>query len=331
MPIQNEKLRQSFLSALSERIVMPFDDFVEWALYDEDIGYYRQSKLRVGKSKNADFYTSTSIKSFVWGKLLIEACCKLLGKNDPRDFVFVEIAAEPGSNSLDQNLHPFKAIKTIRLGEVIQIPDNAIVFSNEWLDAQPFKRFRFDPASQQWSEIGVKLEERVFTEETLSDSKKNIEITKQFPKNYNTPYTIDWPTGAESALKNLLKANWRGLFLTFDYGLNFDRICSDFPEGTARTYANHRCRNEIVANPGQEDITCHLCWDALRKILSDNQFTNVNLKNQESFFMNNGSEAIRSVIENQKANDEYLGSIKELIHPQHLGQKFQVLYGQRGI
>ena len=37
--------------------------------------------------------------------------------------------------------------------------------------------------------------------------------------------------------------------------------------------------------------------------------------------MNNGSEAIRSVIENQQANDEYLGSIKELIHPQHLGQK----------
>ena len=83
---------------------MPFDEFVEWALYDDDTGYYRQSKLRVGKSKNSDFYTSTSIKSFVWENFLIESCCKLLGKNDPRDFVFVEIAAEPRSNSLDQNL-----------------------------------------------------------------------------------------------------------------------------------------------------------------------------------------------------------------------------------
>ncbi len=47
--------------------------------------------------------------------------------------------------------------------------------------------------------------------------------------------------------------------------------------------------------------------------------------------MNHGSKVIKPIIENAGLNDELLGSLKELIHPFHMGQKFQVMYGSRGI
>ena len=310
---------------------MPYDEFVNWALYDHEIGYYQKSTTRVGKNTQADFYTSVSLFKPVWARLLIDSCCKLLGKHNPKDFIFIEIAAEPDRSSLDKKAHPFKEMKTIRLGDHLDIPERAIVYSNEWLDAQPFKRFRFDTESKRWQEVGVKLEGEIWTEHNFPFNQNTALITKNFPCDYNIGYTIDWPIGAEKILNSLVQLNWDGLFLTFDYGLNFQRILSDFPEGTARTYQNHRMGTDILDNPGMQDITCHLCWDALQEILMNHQFMNINLQNQESFFMNHAQMAIKSMIENPDSNEEFLGSLKELIHPQHLGHKFQALYGQRGI
>ena len=331
MPIQNDKLKESFFSVLGNRSAMPLDDFIEWALYDPEIGYYQKNQKRVGKDEKTDFYTSASLSKPLWGKLLIESCISLLEDRNPEDFSFVEIGAEPESSSLANEEHPFKEIKTIRLGEELAIPPNAIVFSNEWLDAQPFKRFRFDEESKQWHEIGVRLESENWTEQKLLKTELTSEITKTFPIDYDVSYTIDWPTGAERILKNLLRLNWDGLFLTFDYGLNFQRICFDFPDGTGRAYQNHKMNKEFLNAPGEQDITCHICWDTIQETLLEHRFTNINLLNQESFFMNHGSKVIKPIIENTGLNDELLGSLKELIHPFHMGQKFQVMYGSRGI
>ena len=308
---------------------MPFDEYVKWALYDTNIGYYTREKQRVGKNEDSDFFTSTSLNSIVWGKLLIEASCSLIKQGEPSDYVFVEIAAEPEKNSLGELPHPFKATKTIRLGESLNIPENSIVFSNEWLDAQPFKRYRFDPSSKNWNEIGVTLKEGQWTEVTMPPIVETEEVASTFPHNLNIQYTIDWPTGAEMSLNNLVKETWQGLFITFDYGLDLERIFRDFPDGTGRSYFNHKMDNDILEQPGTRDITCHVCWNKLQEILVKNKFTMINLQSQESFFMRYASNKIREIIENKDSEQEEIGALKELIHPLHLGQKFQVLHGWR--
>ena len=152
-------------------------------------------------------------------------------------------AAEPEKNSLGDLPHPFKASQTIRLGEPLNIPENSIVFSNEWLDAQPFKRYRFDPTIKNWNEIGVTMKEGIWTEVTTPSVLQNEDVTLAFPKDLNIKYTIDWPTGAEASLNNLVKETWQGLFITFDYGLDKERIFRDFPDGTGRSYSNHQMDN----------------------------------------------------------------------------------------
>src|SRR5476649_2194659 len=73
---------------------MTFARFMELALYDPAVGYYRRARPRVGYGAGTDFFTaSTSVTIF--GELIAAACVTLLGGRDPHDFTFVEIGAEP--------------------------------------------------------------------------------------------------------------------------------------------------------------------------------------------------------------------------------------------
>ena len=91
-----------------------------------------------------------------------------------------------------------------------------------------------------------------------------------------------------------------------------------------RSYSHHQMDNDILEQPGSKDITCHVCWNQLQENLANNKFTSVNLQSQESFFMKYASNKIQEIIENKDTKQEEIGSLKELIHPLHLGQKFQL-------
>lgn len=309
---------------LSERTGMPMDEFVDLALYHDLYGYYSKNKKRVGKEEGTDFYTSNTLGT-VWGELIVDACTQILGVKDLDEYTFVEIAAEPGCSVLENVDHPFSSSVSIRLGDPIEIPDLAIVFSNEWLDAQPFKRFRFDASEKRWREIGVCLSEGKLTEYAMSEGSNTI-----FPDESLDGYTIDWPTGSIRAINSLLARQWNGLFITFDYGLSKPVLFNERPDGTARAYHEHQMNGDLFANPGKQDLTCHLCWDELTDCLKKNLFKETGLQNQESFFMKYSQKKIRNLIEQaNNALDPKVQKLKELIHPQHFGSKFQVLWGKR--
>ena len=303
---------------------MHYDEFISLALYHPTLGYYRKQKQRVGKSERTDFYTSNSIGE-PWGKMIIEACTQILEPNDLRNYSFVEIAAEPKCSVLNQVDHPFKSSITFRLGDTIKIPKYSIVFSNEWLDAQPFKRFKFDAISGEWMEIGVSLVGNTFNECTFSTKQPTA-----FPVKSVDGYTIDWPTGAKKAIDDIISQSWRGLFLTFDYGLSQNIILHERPDGTARGYYRHQIMSDLLSQPGEQDLTCHLCWDELRESLKQNNFVSPKVQTQEAFFMHHSQNTIKNLFaENNGSLNFEMQKLKELIHPQHLGNKFQALWAIR--
>ena len=158
-------------------------------MYDHEVGYYRRARKRVGKGKEYDFYTSSSL-SPIWGSLIIEACLKLLGPRDPGKFTFVEIAAEPGTGILQDIKHPFADFVVLRLGDSMNIPDFAIVFSNEWLDAQPFRRYRFSHEFLKWTEIYVTWKNNQFRE---VENEQLHQPAKGLPLNGRPGDLFDWP------------------------------------------------------------------------------------------------------------------------------------------
>jgi SAM-dependent MidA family methyltransferase len=131
-------------------------------------------------------------------------------------------------------------------------------------------------------------------------------------------------------MNEIISQNWRGLVLTFDYGLSRNTILQERPEGTARGYSKHKINTDLLSMVGGQDLTCHLCWDELIDCLKSKKFFSPKLQSQESFFMHHSQNSIKQLIE--KSNDPLdskMQKLKELIHPQHLGNKFQALWAVR--
>lgn len=331
MPLPMPKLsmseRASFESRAGGRSEISFEEFVDWALYDSDLGYYRKNKERVEKKHSSDFYTSSSLCP-LFGELVVDACLNLLGARDPSEYEFVEIGAEPGKCILKDLDHPFKDLRVLGLGCPLEVPERAIIFSNEWLDAQPFRRFRFCGDSNQWKESFVRVEGGELREVWMEMiAPPGFEL----PRNARSGNLFDWPTGSIRALQDLLgDKRWSGLFLTMDYGLDQATLLNDRPDGTARAYFRHKTEPNLLARPGEQDLTCHLCWNALIDCLEANDFSKTTLQKQESFFVLNAQNKIKETISAHRGGyDRSLQTLKELLHPAHLGHSMQALYAER--
>mgnify|MGYP003347625901 CR=1 FL=1 len=66
---------------------------------------------------------------------------------------------------------------------------------------------------------------------------------------------------ATALLETIAAQPWTGLFLTCDYGRSLHELLTEYPAGTARAYHRHRQSNDLLAQPGEQDLTRHLCWD----------------------------------------------------------------------
>src|ERR1700685_2122695 len=96
-PSGEPPINSAILGALRARArgrgAISFAQFMDVALYDPAAGYYRKHGPRSGHGEGTDFETATS--SPLFGRLVVGACLRLLGKANPGDFEFVEIGAEP--------------------------------------------------------------------------------------------------------------------------------------------------------------------------------------------------------------------------------------------
>lgn len=330
--MSNEKPPPDLIAALrdatDEKGQMDYPTFVTKTLYAPEFGYYSNAKTRVDRSPEADFYTAQSLGP-IFGKLVVAACESLLGDADPNSYTFVEIAAEPDRSVLQGVEHNFGATKTIRLFDSLDIPPQAIVFANEWLDAQPFRRFRFDK-DQGWLERGVEVTECGLREIDMHQSDDAPAFLKEISLDTPQDYLLDLPTGARESLVDLCSKEWNGLFLTFDYGLSMEDFTRRRPEGVARAYKRHRLSNDLLASPGEQDITCHVCWDMLEAVLRDQGFAKVQVERQESFLLGHASSACEAIVTGKGGEfDPDKQTLMELLHPGNMGAKFQVLRGIR--
>ena len=303
-------------------------DFIDIVLYHPEYGYYQTEGNRVGRSAGSDFYTAESLGS-VFSELVVAAAKELLD-TDPKAVRFVEIAAEPGSSLITPlKDNPFKDAHTIRLGDAVEIEGPVVIFANEWLDALPFHRLCF--TKDRWRERGVEMHQGNLRETLLPGlSKPLIKESHRLPKVAPEGYQLDWPLAAEKALNKLLKQNWHGLLLLFDYGKPWEELLQNCPEGTARTYYKHKAGIDLLQKPGHSDITCDLCWTALQVACEAAGLKDIRLESQEAFFVQRAAKAAEAIV-NEHAGEFSMRrqTLMQLIHPAHMGRKFQVLSALR--
>jgi SAM-dependent MidA family methyltransferase len=319
---------ERFSKRLDGRSVMSFATFMDLALYDPKVGYYRSDATRIGRNPESDFYTAEAHRE-VYSALVAAGALSRLNNRDPQACSFVEIGVEPGGGLRAEALTEFRSSESIRIGDTLRLPDRAVCFSNELFDAQPFHRVV--RRGGQWIELGVRLDGLRPVWADLDRLSPPVDaIHQDLPDGASDGYTIDLPISARGLMRRIVSLSWRGVFIAVDYGKDWPTLCKECPEGTGRAYRHHRQHNELLANPGKQDLTCHICWDWLVGELQDAGFTDIRLDSQESFFMKNATGVIQEIISNPTGPlDKRISQLRSLLHPGIMGQKFQVLSALR--
>lgn len=307
-----------------------FARFMQLAMYHPTAGYYTRDFKRVGRDNKADFFTSTTF-SPVFGELVVAATVKLLAPAAPSEFVFVEVGAEPGGGILRGLTHPFAGYQTISLGQPFVIPPKAVMFSNELFDAQPFHRVVWHEG--KWRELGVALHGRHLREVELPELTAELAAeADRLPKTAEENYHIDMPLRTIPLLERLVGPgqDWRGLFIAFDYGKFWKELAEHVPAGTGRTYHRQKMGGDLLARPGKQDLTCHICWDWLEDGLARAGFGEPRVDSQESFFMHHSAPSLAAITAAEASSfSPRKRMMIQLLHPANMGQKFQALYALR--
>ncbi len=327
------KLIQKMRDASPSTNQLNYKDFIQHALYDPEFGYYTRNIDRVGRSDETDFYTSQSIGP-MFGALVLAAVKNLIQaytdkQTNLRDWAFVEIGYEKDSEWWKPDECPFQNHIRIGPGDAIDFKGPCIVFSNELFDAQPFHRVVH--LGGQWVELGVNLISNELTETILPKLSPEVAAFRnQLPLEAEDGYTIDLPLATIPLAETITSLDWTGLFVAFDYGKPWSHLAHDFPKGTARAYYRHKQSPDLIAQPGVQDLTCHICWDWLKDILVEARFTETTVESQEAFFVKHAADHIQRVISSNPGRfDKNRQSLMQLIHPATMGQQFQVLSGFR--
>lgn len=302
------------------------ETFVHAALYAPGSGYYRRSRERVGYRSGRDFYTAESLGP-VFRELVLAAILQSLPAA-PRSYHFIELGAEGDRHLFHGVEHPFASASGWNYGHELRLEGSCVLFSNELFDAQPFRRF--EAIDGEWREHGVELLGPHQLRSCLL-AETSAPLPADLPPADQPGYLLDYPSGARQLALQIARQPWRGLFLAFDYGFDRETLFRHRPRGTARTYRQHRSGTDLLGSPGHLDITHHICWDHLQDALRNAGFEQIGLQTQEGFFMHRSAATIEKLVRRATRPGLHrdLQTLKELLHPENMGRKFQVLHGLR--
>jgi SAM-dependent MidA family methyltransferase len=272
---------------------LSFRDFVEVVLYHPELGYYSRPQSPVGK--NGDYVTSPTLSpvfAFTLSRLvrefmsragddmctIVDIGCgdgglihalgcgwRLVGGGKSQSPPAASHHPPPRFIGVDRSLDRVKpehrnGVTYVQTVDEIPRGGAHLIISNELFDAIPFARLvmrgghlheLYVDASFDWSEQEAPGPYEHYFEE------RGIELADgQF-----ADVSLEW----EAMYRDIAKIVERGLIVTFDYGYPEEKLFHSRARrfGTAAAYANHQVTRDLLANPGEQDITAHINFSDL--------------------------------------------------------------------
>lgn len=258
-----------------------FDRFMDLALHDPDRGYYARRIRAVGKGGD---FTTTPMLTPALGKAVAAWALNALRETRCRDLIELGpgegllaravIQTLPWWQRLRTRIHlvetsaPLRARQQSLLGPKVRwhasidealeaCGGRACIYSNEFVDAFPVRRFRREPDG--WSELFLSPAE---VWEPCGDLPSSSALQSSFPSGQ-----IVEVMDAYHSWLDTWTGHWRaGRMLTIDYGAEVDALYHRRPRGSLRAYLlQQRLEGpDAYANPGKQDLTADVNFTDLQ-------------------------------------------------------------------
>jgi SAM-dependent MidA family methyltransferase len=222
---------------------------------------------------------------------------------------------------------------------------NGVIFANELLDAMPVRRFGWDAKGNKWFEWGVTLKNGGLAWTRLDRSSRpkkagrfgvfespfppfetNEQLLSVLPDNF----TFETCPEAEAWWQSAARGLDRGRLVTIDYGMTTDElVLPERKHGTLRGYYRHHPTSDLLANPGEQDLTAHVNFSALIAAGEANGLKTEKFETQTQFLTRLASQVWNGEAAEQW-NPARTRQFQTLTHPEYLGRNFRVLVQSRG-
>ena len=200
----------------------------------------------------------------------------------------------------------------------------------------PVRRLGWDAVGKKWFEWGVALKDNDFVwtklpgDEALNAETARWQLSREllevFPEGFTTesgPAAVNWWQQAARFLK-------QGRLLAFDYGLEQEEFFRpERKDGTLRAYYRHHLNTDLLARPGEQDITAQVNFSAIREAGEAAGLKTENFVSQAAFLTEIVKEMCRSNSDRTAWISERARAFQTLTHPEHLGRSFRVLVQRR--
>ncbi len=335
---------------------IPFDRYMELALYAPGLGYYTAGARKFGGS--GDFVTAPEV-SPLFARCLAQQCREVL--DNLEGGAILEVGAGSGILAADLLLElerldclperylildlspelqqrqrrtlsrcaPHLLQRVAWLGAFPETAFSGVVIANELLDAMPVHRFRLSAGS--------------LLEQFVSWNGEQFALGWAEPASPDFAKQLAGPLGRLDGMDdyeseiNLRAAPWldalagslaQGAVLLIDYG--YSRAEYYHParsRGTLMCHYRHRAHADPLVYPGLQDITAHVDFTAIAEAAQSAGFQVAGYTTQAFFLMGSGLErqVARSDADDAAAHLALVQGVKRLTLPTEMGERFKVL------
>ena len=244
---------------------LPFRKFMEMALYHPELGYYRRPRDPFGIG--GDFYTNAQLQP-VFGRLLTQQIDTWRHEMGPEDFTVVEMGAGRGETISEiERCLPGVTCRTVDVASG-ELPERfrGVIICNEFFDALPVHSVEQKDKGLVEHYVDLAADGFDWAEGSPSDSRLKDYLPRYAPR-LAKGQKVEVNLQALDQLEKLARSLVAGYMLTIDYGYTANEIADGrrLPVGSLMSYVKHQASEEVLADPGERDITAHVNFTALEK------------------------------------------------------------------
>jgi SAM-dependent MidA family methyltransferase len=360
------RLRRRIADEIRRLGPMPFSRYMQMYLYEPELGYYSRAREQFGKA--GDFYTSSDVHA-VFGRLLarqFEEMWRALDSPPRIDIIelgpgrglfardvldwsakqFPEFSRALHYALVEQSPHLRERLQE-RLAEhiaadratVFESPEAAasaasesiIVFGNEFLDALPVEVLDYRGA------VRIGLENGKFVERFDRPTPAELEFLDRYSVRPEEGERVEATLIALRMMEGLAEVfqGRRGFVVLIDYGYTREEQLAGRHRDTIMSYRQHTASASPYEAPGEQDITAHVNFTAIRERGFQRGLDPVALLTQSQFLIGIGEETqFADAFQECKLPQERAKvalQLKHLISPTGMGETFQVLLMSAGV